>query len=153
MLLPIDEAWIVLKHPVFREKIRQWLKEMRSKNVSVGLATQSLSDADQSGIMDVISESCPTKIFTANAKATTEESQRFYKKIGLTDPQIQIIASLVPKRQYYIVQPHGQRIIDLGIGKLALKWLGAGDLAVVRRLKCLISRYPDAWIEKWEDDQ
>ncbi len=153
VLLPIDEAWIVLKHPVFREKIRQWLKEMRSKNVAVGLATQSLSDADQSGIMDVISESCPTKIFTANAKATSEESQRFYKKIGLTDRQIQIIANLIPKRQYYVVQPHGQRVIDLGVGRLALKWLGAGDLAVVKKLKELISQHPDSWTEKWEDDK
>ncbi|MDQ3234479.1 MAG: conjugal transfer protein TrbE [Pseudobdellovibrionaceae bacterium] len=153
VLLPIDEAWTVLKHPVFKEKIRQWLKEMRSKNVAVGLATQSISDADQSDFMDVILESCPTKIFTANPNAGSEESRKYYKKIGLSDRQIEIIANLVPKRQYYIVQPLGQRVIDLGVGKLGLKWLGAGDLSVMKKLKDLISQYPgDGWVKKWEEE-
>jgi type IV secretion system protein VirB4 len=153
VLLSIDEAWIALQHPAFRDKIRQWLKEMRSKNVSVGLATQSLSDAAKSGIMEDISESCPTKIFTANADATNEESRKFYKKIGLSDRQIEIIAGLTPKRQYYIVQPHGQRVIDLGVGPYALKWMGAGDTNTIIHLKELISKYPDNWIKIWENEK
>jgi hypothetical protein len=50
-----------LGHPVFREKIREWLKEMRKKNCAVILATQSLSDAANSPILDVLIESTPTK--------------------------------------------------------------------------------------------
>ena len=153
VLLPIDEAWIALQHPAFRDKIKQWLKEMRSKNVSVGLATQALSDADKSGIMDDINESCTTKIFTANSQATSEESRKFYKKIGLSDRQIEIIAHLIPKRQYYIVQPQGQRVIDLGIGPFALKWLGAGDTSTINHLKELMAQYPDSWVNLWESEQ
>jgi type IV secretion system protein TrbE len=36
----LDEAWIMLGHEVFREKIRAWLKVMRKANCAVILATQ-----------------------------------------------------------------------------------------------------------------
>ena len=41
-LLLLDEAWLMLGHPVFREKIREWLKMLRKANCAVVLATQSL---------------------------------------------------------------------------------------------------------------
>ena len=56
-LLLLDEAWIMLGHPVFREKIREWLKVLRKANCAVVLATQSLSDAVRSNIFDVLLES------------------------------------------------------------------------------------------------
>ncbi|MGQ0516121.1 hypothetical protein ACT453_33815, partial [Bacillus sp. D-CC] len=31
-MLSLDEAWVMLGHPVFREKLREWLKELRKKN-------------------------------------------------------------------------------------------------------------------------
>ena len=68
-LLLLDEAWIMLGHPVFREKIREWLKVLRKANCAVVLATQSLSDAVRSGIFDVLLESCPTKILLPNEEA------------------------------------------------------------------------------------
>ena len=40
-LLILDEAWVMLGHPVFREKIRDWLKTLRKANCAVVLATQS----------------------------------------------------------------------------------------------------------------
>jgi type IV secretion/conjugal transfer VirB4 family ATPase len=60
-LLVLDEAWVMLGHPVFREKIREWLKVLRKANCAVVLATQSLSDAVNSQIFDVLVESCPTR--------------------------------------------------------------------------------------------
>ncbi|TJW92248.1 conjugal transfer protein TrbE, partial [Neisseria gonorrhoeae] len=65
-VLFLDEAWIMLGHPVFREKISEWLKVLRKKNCLVLLATQSLSDAANSGILDVLNESCQTKIYLPN---------------------------------------------------------------------------------------
>ena len=70
-LIILDEAWIMLGHPVFRSKIREWLKVLRKANCAVVLATQSLSDAARSGILDVLIESCPTKIFLPNEEAGT----------------------------------------------------------------------------------
>ena len=60
-ILVLDEAWIILGHPTFRAKTREWLKTLRKMNCYVILATQSLSDARNSGILDVRQRfSCPT---------------------------------------------------------------------------------------------
>ena len=58
----LDEAWLMLGHPAFRAKIREWLKVLRKANCLVLMATQSLSDAANSGILDVIMESTATKM-------------------------------------------------------------------------------------------
>src|SRR3546814_6721608 len=48
-LLILDEAWVFLDNPLFAARIREWLKVLRKKNVSVVFATQSLADiADRS---------------------------------------------------------------------------------------------------------
>src|SRR3546814_13157708 len=39
-LLILDEAWLFLDDPVFAARIRQWLKTLRKKNVSVIFSTQ-----------------------------------------------------------------------------------------------------------------
>jgi hypothetical protein len=44
----LDEAWLMLGHPAFRAKIREWLKVLRKANCLVLMATQSLSDAANS---------------------------------------------------------------------------------------------------------
>ena len=38
-LIILDEAWLMLGHPVFRDKIREWLKVLRKANCAVVLAT------------------------------------------------------------------------------------------------------------------
>jgi type IV secretion system protein VirB4 len=54
-LLILDEAWVFLDHPLFAARIREWLKVLRKKNVSVVFATQSLADIAQSTIAPAIS--------------------------------------------------------------------------------------------------
>jgi type IV secretory pathway VirB4 component len=70
----LDEAWLMLGHPAFRAKIREWLKVLRKANCLVLMATQSLSDAANSGILDVIVESTATKIFLPNVYARDEDT-------------------------------------------------------------------------------
>ncbi|MDN4695728.1 hypothetical protein QYZ45_17440 [Vibrio parahaemolyticus] len=45
----IDEGWIALKHPVFKDMLVEWLKELRKLNCLVLLATQALNEAIKSG--------------------------------------------------------------------------------------------------------
>jgi len=59
-LLVLDEAWAFLDDPVFSERIREWLKVLRKKNVSVIFATQSLADVANSSIAPALIESCPS---------------------------------------------------------------------------------------------
>ncbi|WLB93329.1 conjugal transfer protein TrbE, partial [Bradyrhizobium japonicum] len=76
-LIILDEAWLMLGHPVFRDKIREWLKVLRKANCAVLLATQSISDAERSGIIDVLKESCPTKICLPNGAAREPGTREF----------------------------------------------------------------------------
>nr|WP_242680840.1 hypothetical protein [Pasteurella multocida] len=65
-MIILDEAWLMLSHEMFKEKIREWLKVLRKANCIVVLATQSLADAAKSSIFDALLESTPTKIFLPN---------------------------------------------------------------------------------------
>jgi type IV secretion/conjugal transfer VirB4 family ATPase len=148
-LLVLDEAWLMLSSPLFRDKIREWLKTLRKANTAVVFATQSISDVMRSEIRDVIVESCPTKIFLPNLEAQTEFCSQAYASMGLTDRQIEILSQLAPKRQYFYVSPLGRRVIELGLGPVALSFIGASgkeDIAAIRRL---MADSPNAWPAGW----
>src|SRR5690606_25081755 len=59
-LLMLDDAWLMLSHPVFRDKITAWFKVLRKANCTVVLATQEIADAISSGMLSTLTESCPT---------------------------------------------------------------------------------------------
>ncbi|MGL5949348.1 MAG: VirB4 family type IV secretion/conjugal transfer ATPase [Aeromonas sp.] len=145
----LDEAWLMLGHPVFRAKIREWLKVLRKANCLVLMATQSLSDAANSGILDVIVESTATKIFLPNLYARDEEAAALYRRLGLNGRQIELLASAVPKRQYYYMSEHGRRLYDLALGPLALAVLGASDKSSIAAIKSLEAKLGDAWLDEW----
>lgn len=149
-ILMLDEAWIMLGHPVFRAKIREWLKVMRKANCAVILATQSLSDARNSGILDVLSESCPTKIFLPNNAAEDAGQKELYEGMGLNDKQIAILRTSEPKRDYYIVSPQGRRKVQLALKPKALAFVGASDKESIARIRELASEYGrEGWQEAW----
>lgn len=145
----LDEAWLMLGHPAFRAKIREWLKVLRKANCFVLMATQSLSDAANSGILDVIVESTATKIFLPNIYARDEDASALYRRMGLNARQIEILATAEPKRQYYYVSENGRRLYDLALGPLALAFVGASDKESVATIKQLEARYGDAWVHEW----
>jgi type IV secretion system protein VirB4 len=149
-ILLLDEAWIMLGHAVFRDKIREWLKVMRKANCAVILATQSLSDAKASGILDVLTESCPTKIFLPNIAARHEGQRELYTGMGLNETQLAIIAGATPKRDYYVVTPQGRRQVSLALGPKALSFVGASGKDSLARIKELAAQHgPQAWQNVW----
>jgi type IV secretion system protein VirB4 len=139
----------MLAHPAFRAKIREWLKVLRKANCLVLMATQSLSDASNSGILDVILEATATKIFLPNIYARDEDTAALYRRMGLNTRQIDILAAAVPKREYYYVSASGRRLYDLALGPLALAFVGAADKKSITHIKQLISQYGDNWPEHW----
>ena len=149
-LLILDEAWVMLGHPVFRAKIREWLKVLRKANCAVVLATQNLSDAKNSGIFDVLVDSCPTKILLANHAARQENQHDLYIDIGLNERQIDIIANAIPKQDYYILSPAGRRKVQLALGPQTLSFIGAADKESLSRIKQLAAEHgPDKWQQLW----
>ena len=152
-LLLLDEAWVMLGHPVFKEQIREWLKVLRKANCGVVLATQSLSDARSSGIMDVLLESCPTHIFLPNKEARNEEAYAFYKSCALNDRQIEILARSVPKHDYYMTSHSGRRLFQLGLGPVALSFVGASDKESLARIRELKKLHGQEWPQHWLEDR
>ncbi|MCK0505349.1 VirB4 family type IV secretion/conjugal transfer ATPase [Aromatoleum anaerobium] len=145
----LDEAWLMLGHPAFRAKIREWLKVLRKANCLVLMATQSLSDAANSGILDVIVESTATKIFLPNVYARDEDTAALYRRMGLNARQIEILATAIPKRQYYYVSENGRRLYDLALGPLALAFVGSSDKDSVATIKSLEAKFGDEWVHEW----
>ncbi|HAU2307388.1 TPA: conjugal transfer protein TrbE [Legionella pneumophila] len=148
-LILLDEAWLMLAHPVFKNKIAEWLDSMAKKNCVVFMATQHLSHAANSGILDIIVESTATKIFLPNLYARDPETRSIYERMGLNPRQIDIIATAQPKRDYYYVSEKGQRLYQLALGPLALAFVGATDPDSIARMKQLEQHHGKNWVDYW----
>lgn len=119
-LIIIDEGWLALDDEGFAGQLREWLKTLRKKNASVIFATQSLSDIDGSAIAPAIIESCPTRLLLPNERAIEPLIAAIYRRFGLNDRQIEILARATPKRDYYCQSRHGNRLFELGLSEVAL---------------------------------
>ena len=137
----LDEAWLFLAHSMFADKIREWLKTMRKKNVAVVFATQSLADVSESPMASAIVESCPTRVFLPNPAAWEGHSRSLYESFGLNERQITILQHAVPKRDYYYQSPAGNRLFELGLGPIALALCGGGSPDVQAKIPGLIEKH------------
>jgi len=138
-LLVLDEAWIFLDHPLFAARIREWLKVLRKRNVSVLFATQSLADIANSSIAPAILESCPQRILLPNDRAIEPQSRETYERFGLNARQIELVSRATPKRDYYLQSARGNRLFDLDLGEIALALCGASDAASQARIDRLLA--------------
>lgn len=140
-LLILDEAWVFLDNPIFAARIREWLKVLRKKNVSVVFATQSLADIANSTIAPAIVESCPQRIFLPNDRAIEPQARTVYQHFGLNDRQIELIAHATPKRHYYLQSRRGNRLFELGLGPIAKAFCGASSSSDQTLMDSLIAEH------------
>lgn len=150
-LLIIDEGWRALDDGGFAQKIKEWLKTLRKKNVSVVFSSQSVADIEASPIAPVLVESCPTRIFLANERAVEPQITNVYRQFGLNDRQIEIVARATPKRDYYCQSRRGNRLFELGLGEVALALCAASDKAAHTAMNDLVEegerpRFLEAWL-------
>ena len=127
ILLIVDEGWLALDDPTFGAQLREWLKTLRKKNASVVFATQSLADIETSTVAAAIVESCPTRIFLPNERAIEPQILSIYRRFGLNDRQVEIIARATPKRDYYYQSRRGNRLFELGLAEVALAFTAASS--------------------------
>ncbi|RNA64500.1 conjugal transfer protein TrbE [Prosthecochloris sp. ZM_2] len=120
VLLVLDEAWLYLKHPVFLDRLQNWLKTLRKKNVAVVFATQEAADAADSPIMATIVSACQTKIFLPDEEALTPGMRSAYEVFGLSETEIGLLAGAQKKRDYYYRSPLGRRMFTLNMEAVAL---------------------------------
>lgn len=126
-LLVTDEGWLALDDEGFAGQLREWLKTLRKKNASVVFATQSLSDIDASPIAPAIIESCQTRLLLPNERAVEPQITAIYRRFGLNDRQIEILARATPKRDYYCQSRRGNRLFELGLSEVALALCAASS--------------------------
>ena len=119
----IDEAWTFLRNPRIKAYIVEALKTWRKQNAAMILSTQSLDELRKSGIVDVIIETCATKIFLANP----DMDRDLYKnQFHLNDTEIDLIATLVPKRQFLIKNHEISKALNLEVDPKSY-WLYTND--------------------------
>jgi type IV secretion/conjugal transfer VirB4 family ATPase len=148
-LILLDEAWAYLQHELFRERLKDWLKTMRRKNAAVVLATQQISDVANSDIADVVLENCSTKILLPNAEARNPGTREFYGRLGLNDRELDILQVSIPKKHYYVISKLGRRLVDFGVGKVALSWVGVNGKEERQIVESVMEQFPVTWREEW----
>jgi len=119
----IDEAWVFLRNLSIRQYVTEALKTWRKHNAAMILSTQSLDELKRSELLDVIIESCATKIFLANPDMDQELYRRQFR---LNDTEVELIAGLLPKKQFLIKTPELAKVANLNVDKRSY-WLYTND--------------------------
>jgi type IV secretion system protein VirB4 len=149
-LLIVDEGWLALDDEGFAGQLREWLKTLRKKNASVIFATQSLSDIDNSAIAPAIIESCPTRLLLPNERAIEPQITAIYRRFGLNDRQIEILARATPKRDYYCQSRRGNRLFELGLSDVALALCAASSKQHQALIADVVARSGrDGFLHEW----
>ena len=119
----IDEAWVFLRNPSIQKYVTEALKTWRKHNAAMILSTQSLDELKRSELLDVIVESCATKIFLANPDM---DQDLYRRQFHLNDTEVEWISSLLPKRQFLIKTPELAKVANLNVDRRSY-WLYTND--------------------------
>ncbi|TMV85706.1 DUF87 domain-containing protein [Thioclava sp. BHET1] len=124
-IIVLDEGWAFLGHEFFATRLKKWLRELRKTNTSVVLATQFVSDAVNGNLADVLLSSCPTRIFLPDPSAKSTLASQWYSSLQLSPQQIDLLAAMTPKRDYFVVKPDGTRVVNFAMQPKMIALLGA----------------------------
>ncbi len=119
----IDEAWVFLKNPNIQRYVVEALKTWRKHNAAMILSTQSLDELRRSDILEIIIESCATKIFLANPDM---DRDLYRRQFNLNDSEVELIPTLIPKQQFLIKTPELAKVANLTVDAKSY-WLYTND--------------------------
>ena len=133
----LDEAWRFLKNATIRQYITEALKTWRKRNAAMVLATQSSDDLARSEMLNVIVESCATKMFLANPGM----DRAAYREIfHLNETEASLIAGLIPKQQLLIKRPDLSKVVNLNVDGVGY-WLYTSNPFDNQRRREAFERY------------
>jgi len=119
----LDEAWLFIKNETIRNYVVQGQKTWRKLNAAMILATQSIKDLQESGMLQIVSESCPTKIFLANP----EMDRNVYREaFHLNDTELDLIAGLVPPGQMLVRKTQSSKKVHLNVDSVT-HWMATNN--------------------------
>jgi type IV secretion/conjugal transfer VirB4 family ATPase len=115
-LFLLDEAWLFIKNETIRNYVVQAQKTWRKHQAAMILATQSIKELQESGMLQIVSESCPTKIFLANPEMNREV---YREAFHLNDTELELIAGLVPPGQMLIRKAQTSKKVQLNVDSVS----------------------------------
>ncbi len=133
----IDEAWVFLRNTHIQRYVVEALKTWRKHNAAMLLSTQSLDELRRSDILDVIVESCATKIFLANPDMDRE---LYRQQFHLNETEVEHIAGLIPKQQFLIKTPELAKVVNLTVDAKSY-WLYTNDPYDNQKRKAAFEQY------------
>ena len=98
-----------MKTPSIKSYIIEALKTWRKQNAAMILSTQSLDKLRKSEILDIIIESCPTKIFLANPDM---DRDLYRRQFNLNEDEVELISTLRPKQQLLVQRRNWPRLAN-----------------------------------------
>lgn len=148
-LLILEEAWLYLRHKLFRDKLNDWFKTLRKANVSVIFISQDLDDIVKSGAASTIQSSCMTRLYLPNKKAGESFVADQYRTFGLNEQQIALIKEATPKQDYYYQSELGNRLFKLDLGAVAQAFLCISEKSDMDQFNKLYQPNNPKWILDW----
>jgi type IV secretion system protein TrbE len=112
----LDEAWLFIRNETIRSYVVQAQKTWRKLNAAMILATQSLKELQESGMLQIVAESCPTKIFLANPEMDRDV---YREAFHLNDTELELIAGLVPPGQMLIRKAQSSKKVQLNVDSVS----------------------------------
>ena len=110
---------------------------------------QSLTEVFNSPQRDLLLESCRTKVFLPNPEARSSQTSQLYRKLGLNETQVELVAHAIPKRHYYYVSELGRRMLDLGLGPETLSFIGISGSEEIEQIRKLRHQHGASWPALW----
>lgn len=123
--IPIDEAWLFIKHQYFANGLRDWFKTFRKHRGMVWTATQEISDVFKAGdVTDTIIANCLTNIFLPSSSILENVAIRdAYLQFGLTEAEVVALGKGQAKKEYFYKSELGKKMFDLNLGPKTLALL------------------------------
>src|ERR1700691_5408220 len=119
----LDEAWVFIKNETIRNYVVQAQKTRRKHNAAMILATQSIKELEESGMLAIVAESCPTKIFLANPDMNREVYRAAFH---LNDTELDLIGGLIPPGQMLIRKAQSSKKVHLNVDSVS-HWMATNN--------------------------
>ena len=119
----LDEAWLFIKNETIRNYVVQAQKTWRKHKAAMILATQSIKELEESGMLAIVAESCPTKIFLANPEMNREV---YREAFHLNDTELDLIGGLVPPGQMLIRKAQTSKKVQLNVDSVS-HWMATNN--------------------------
>ncbi len=154
-MIVLEEAWALLRHPVFASKIESWLKTFRKLNAFLIFTTQSVEDATRSSISPTLVEQTSTHIYFPNSKATNDYRAVF----RLSERELNLVRDVLDKQSRYFLLKQGRdsvvaRADFSGMPDVLAVLSGrAESVARLDKIRSEVGDDPEAWLPRFLEDK